>query len=472
MFFLKTLLQKGGQAAAKKFQDEEKPFLEHLEDLRVTLMKVLITLGVSTVLAFVFHKQLIGIINLPLIQANYPTELLVLSPFEGFMSVFKICLYAGLICSFPIILYFIGEFIIPGLTEKEKKLVLPVVLLSFLLFATGVLFAYFVVIPRALTFFQEFNASVDIKTDLRFKYTVSFVTMMCLVFGLCFELPVVVLTLVKLDLLNSKMMRATRSYAIVAMFVLAALVTPTPDIFTMSLLAGPMILLYEICIWLAWWMERRAARREAAEKERERKALIERQKREKQRSAAREADAERAVAEGEAATLAAAAGTVPYSPDNEASFDGEGDEEDDGDDGGGASADGSGGGAEYHTGLGDVGGEPGGADEGDDSDAVWGYQLADSDHVEDPYHHHGENAHDDPYHHDDPHHYDHGHYDHHHYDHDYYSGPVEELKRTLREELKEDLKELIKAELRGELRAELKAELLAELRPDDASGGT
>ena len=210
MFFLKKILKLGGGAAAKKFQDSEKPFLDHLEDLRLTLMKVVGTLVISTLLAFVFYKQLIGIINFPVEQAGYDARLLVLSPFEGFMSVLKICLYAGLLCSFPLILFFIGEFVIPGLNEKEKKLILPVVAFSFFLFATGVLFSYFVVIPRALAFFQEFNAGVDISTELRFKYTVSFVTMLCLVFGLCFELPVVVMSLVKLELLNSKMMRVVR----------------------------------------------------------------------------------------------------------------------------------------------------------------------------------------------------------------------------------------------------------------------
>ena len=98
--------------------------------------------------------------------------------------------------------------------------------------------------------------------------------MRSLVFGLCFELPVVVMSLVKLDLLNSQMMRSTRSYAIVIMFVLSAVITPTPDIFTMSLLAGPMVLLYELCIWMAWWLERKTAKREELEREEERKALV------------------------------------------------------------------------------------------------------------------------------------------------------------------------------------------------------
>ena len=312
MYFLKKLLSIGGNAASKKFQDQEKPFLDHLEDLRGTLFKTISTLVISTIVAFVFYKDLIEVVKYPIIKANaggnadFDTSLSVFSPVEGFMSVIKICLYTGLIASFPLLLSFIGEFIIPGLNQKERKLIIPVVFASFILFATGVLFAYFVVIPRALEFFYTFNSGVEISTDLRFKYTVSFVTMLCLVFGLCFELPVVVLTLVKLGLLDSKMMRATRSYAIVAMFVLAAVITPTPDIFTMSLLAGPMVLLYEICIWLAWFMERKEAKKEAAEKERERQLLI------KQIQSEKEAQKK----EGNSTKDSESTGPLEYDPDN------------------------------------------------------------------------------------------------------------------------------------------------------------
>ena len=445
MFFLKHLIKLGGSKAAQKFQDDEKPFLEHLEDLRGTLMKIIITVIASTLLAFLFNKQLIQLIQFPLNAAGIETVGSSFGPVEGFMGVLKICLYAGLIASFPLLLFFIGEFVIPGLTDKEKKLVVPVVIASFLLFAAGVLFAYFVVIPRALEFFIAFGAERDIIMDLRFKYAVSFVTMMCIVFGLCFELPVVVMTLVKLDLLNSTMMRNTRSYAIVAMFIVSAAVTPTPDIFTMSLLAGPMIILYEICIWMAWGMERKAARLEAEEKEREEQERVERRKRSKQRLEAEEAEG------SESASPKSATGTLPYDPDNEAVF------EDEGEDGESDSDGDSHPEPEYHTGLESTGGEAEAVP--DDSDAVWdrpstaSSAATDSDHVEDPY---PENpSHDD---------YDHGHYDHdhHHDDHyhdDYYSGPTEELKRMLREELKADLKEIIKVELREEILAEIREEL-------------
>ena len=168
MYFLKKLLSIGGNAASKKFQDQEKPFLDHLEDLRGTLFKTISTLVISTIVAFVFYKDLIEVVKYPIIKANaggnadFDTSLSVFSPVEGFMSVIKICLYTGLIASFPLLLYFIGEFIIPGLNQKERKLIIPVVFASFILFATGVLFAYFVVIPRALEFFYTFNSGVEL----------------------------------------------------------------------------------------------------------------------------------------------------------------------------------------------------------------------------------------------------------------------------------------------------------------------
>ena len=437
MFFLKKIIKLGSNAAAKKFDDSEKPFLEHLEDLRGTLMKVIGTLLISTIIAFFFYKQLIDIINFPVEQAGYDPKLIVLSPVEGFMSVLKVCLYAGLIFSFPIILYFIGEFVIPGLNQKEKKLIIPVIITSFLLFAGGVLFAYFVVIPRALEFFQQFNERVEIDTELRFKYTVSFVTMLCLVFGLCFELPVVVMSLVKLDLLNSQMMRSTRSYAIVAMFVLAAIITPTPDIFTMSLLAGPMVLLYELCIWMAWWLERKDAKREVLEKEEERKALVKSLKKQKQREQAK--DTESADEESQVS------GTRKYDPGNEAVYrDETGSDDKQGNDEDSAAFD------EYHTGLQDDA-----SDIDPSSDAVWKNSGNDD----------GERGSDDDHgQHDADH--DADHYDHGYHDDGYYSGPTEELKRSLREDLKEDLKADLKAELKEELKAELKEELRESMDDD------
>ncbi len=120
------------------------------------------------------------------------------------------------------------------------------------LFVTGISFAYFIVIPMALEFFYNFSIERGWGYELRAGYYYSFAVQMILVFGISFEMPVVVMALVKLEILSHRVMRNTRSTAIVVMVVVSAVITPTTDVFTLSLLAGPLIILYEICIWLAW----------------------------------------------------------------------------------------------------------------------------------------------------------------------------------------------------------------------------
>ncbi len=174
-------------------------------------------------------------------------------PTEGFMLSMKLAFFAGIVVSFPLLLYFILQFVMPGLHKKEKGALFPAMAIGFALFLIGVCFAYFIVLPRVLTFFHNFSDSMGIVNEWRIGYYVSFATQFTLIFGLAFELPVVVMTLVKIGILNWEMMRHTRGYATLAIFVIAAVITPTPDAFTLCLLAIPMILLYEVCIWLAWW---------------------------------------------------------------------------------------------------------------------------------------------------------------------------------------------------------------------------
>jgi hypothetical protein len=141
--------------------------------------------------------------------------------------------------------------------------------IGFGLFLLGVCFAYFVVLPRALVFFFEWGLQMGVSNDWRIGFYVTFATQFTLLFGLSFELPVVVMVFVKLGLLTYESMSRTRPHAILAIVVIAAIITPTPDAFTLVLMAGPMILLYEMCIWLAYFDHRRAMRAEEAE-ERER----------------------------------------------------------------------------------------------------------------------------------------------------------------------------------------------------------
>jgi hypothetical protein len=137
-----------------------------------------------------------------------------------------------------------------------------------------VLFAYYVVLPRALEFFYEWSGNLGVSNDWRIGEYISFATQFTLLFGLSFELPVVVMVLVKLGILSYESMSKTRTYAVLAIFVTAAVLTPTPDAFTLVLMALPMLILYEVCIWLAW-LDRRKNRiaEETEAREREERSL-------------------------------------------------------------------------------------------------------------------------------------------------------------------------------------------------------
>lgn len=188
-----------------------------------------------------------------------------LKPTESFMLSMKLAFFAGIVVAFPLLLYFLLQFILPGLHGHERKVLWPALGIGFGLFVGGVLFSYFLVLPRTLLFFADWGKDMGISNDWRIGEYISFATQFTLLFGAAFELPVVVMVCVKLGLLGYETMRKTRRYAIVAIFVIAAVLTPTPDMLTQCLMAAPMIILYEICIWMAWWDERKKAKVEQAE---------------------------------------------------------------------------------------------------------------------------------------------------------------------------------------------------------------
>ena len=188
-----------------------------------------------------------------------------LAPAELFMLSMKLSLFAGIIVSFPLLLYFLLEFILPGLTQKERRVLWPALAVGFGLFLAGVCFAYFVVIPKALIYFSSLGAEYGVMNGWRIGIYISFVTTFSLIFGVAFELPVIVMVLVKLGLLGYETMSRTRSYAVIGIMVASAILTPTGDMFTMSLLAAPMIIMYEVCIWLAWFQLRKEKREEEEE---------------------------------------------------------------------------------------------------------------------------------------------------------------------------------------------------------------
>lgn len=191
-----------------------------------------------------------------------------LKPTETFMLSMKLALYAGIVLAFPLLLMFILQFVLPGLHQNERKVLWPAMAIGFGLFIGGVLFAYFLVLPKALLFFYEWSGNLGVSNEWRIGEYITFATQFTLLFGLSFELPVVVMVFVKLGLLTYETMSRTRTYAILAIYVTAAVITPTPDIMTLNLMALPMLLLYEICIWLAYFHGKKE-REEAAREEEE-----------------------------------------------------------------------------------------------------------------------------------------------------------------------------------------------------------
>ena len=241
--------------------DTAKPFLEHLEDLRWTIVKMAIVLVIAMIGCFFFRSSLVALLQRPL-QAVDPKigALRALGITDSITVSFTLAFYAGIVISFPLLLYFAAEFVLPALTAMEKRLLLPGIGVSFALFLTGVLACYFLLLPRTILFFFQDAEHLGWQPAWTVQEYYSFVTKFTVGFGLAFELPVVVLALVRLGFVTYHFMARTRPYAVVLIFVLAAVITPTPDVLSLIAMGCPMYLLYEACIWIAFFMERRSAR--------------------------------------------------------------------------------------------------------------------------------------------------------------------------------------------------------------------
>lgn len=235
-----------------------KPFLEHLEDLRWTVVKMAIALFISMIVCFAFRGALTQIMQRPLGDLDPKVRTLQsLGITDSITISFNLSFYAGIVLSFPLLVYFLAEFILPALTAVEKRLLLPAIAVSFGLFLTGVVSCYYWLLPKTVMFFFTDAQSLGWVPAWTVREYYSFVTRFTIGFGLAFELPVVVLALVKFGLVTFEFMQRTRPYAVVLIFILAAVITPTPDILTMMAMGAPMYVLYESCIWIAWFMERR-----------------------------------------------------------------------------------------------------------------------------------------------------------------------------------------------------------------------
>lgn len=232
--------------------DEKKlPLTAHLQELRRRLILSFVAIGVGFVICYVFADSLFEILANPLMKMMPAGGTLIFtSVAEAFFTYMKVGFIAGAILASPFILYQVWAFVAPGLYRNEKRYVVPFILGGSLFFTLGVLFGYFVAIPVGFRFLLGF-ASDFIKQLPSMKEYLTFTIKFLLAFGLVFEFPVVLVFLARIGVVDAKMLAKQRKYAILLVFIVAAAVTPSPDLLTQVLTAVPLIGLYELSILLS-----------------------------------------------------------------------------------------------------------------------------------------------------------------------------------------------------------------------------
>lgn len=223
------------------------PFTGHLEELRKRLIVCFVSVGIGFALSYGFKEQLFQILTRPLIAVMAADDKMIFTGLpEAFFTYLKVAFLSGLMLSTPIILYEFWMFVAPGLYQKEKRLLVPIVFLSTFFFLGGSLFGYFVVFPFGFKFFLGF-ASETIQPLPSMKEYLSFSAKLLLAFGLVFELPLVITFLSKMGLVTVDFLKKNRKYALLLFFAGAAILTP-PDVVTQIMMAVPLMILYEISI--------------------------------------------------------------------------------------------------------------------------------------------------------------------------------------------------------------------------------
>jgi sec-independent protein translocase protein TatC len=249
--------------------DTQAPLLDHLIELRTRLMRALVALAIAFAVCFYFADEIFGFLVRPLTAAFPPGEgrLIYTKLYEAFFVEVKVALFAAFFISFPIIANQVWAFVAPGLYAKEKRAFLPFLIATPVLFTMGAALAYYVVMPTAFHFFLGFEGQ---KGGLKLEALpgtgdyLALVMQFILAFGISFLLPVLLMLLNRAGIISRQQTIAARRYAIVGIFVVAAVATP-PDVVSQLLLAIPLLLLFEGTLVLMWFTERGDAREKAAE---------------------------------------------------------------------------------------------------------------------------------------------------------------------------------------------------------------
>ncbi|MBK1878613.1 twin-arginine translocase subunit TatC [Pelagicoccus mobilis] len=247
-------------------------FLDHVEELRWTLIKPLAVLFVTFVLTIVFIQHVKDVLMFPLNQNYSPEQMEVFNglatrnPTGVFTAMLHIGLLTGITVASPVFLFYIGKFLSPALTKKEKKLLLPGCFSAFCLFLMGCSFAFFLLLPKAIEVTMAFNKMMDFQIIWSPDSYFGFITWIVIGMGVSFQFPLIAVVLVYLDVVSLEKLRSLRRICIISFFILAAVLTP-PDPVTQVMMALPMIVLYEVSLIVAGVLLRKRKAHEEADEE-------------------------------------------------------------------------------------------------------------------------------------------------------------------------------------------------------------
>ena len=219
----------------------------HLTELRKRVVRSLLAIAAGAIVGLVFCKEFYRILQVPMLQALPEGSFFIATtPFESYLTYFKVSLLAGFFIASPVVFYQLWRFIAPGLKTRERKYLLPASFVSALLFTGGALFGYFIVFPAGFYYVNLIMSDTAIRLLPRMSDYFGLSVMMLLAFGVTFELPLFIFIAGKLDIIDYGFIKRNRRYVIVALFVLAAMLTPGPDVLSQLLLALPLWALFEV----------------------------------------------------------------------------------------------------------------------------------------------------------------------------------------------------------------------------------
>jgi len=222
----------------------------HLEELRKRLIGSIIAIAIASLFCYFFIEQIMHYLTIPAGKLYY------MQPAEAFFTYMKVSIFAGLLLASPIVLYHMWRFFLPALTISERAIVGMIVPTSVFLFFLGLAFSFFFVLPAGVKFFLGFG-NEDLQPLLSIGKYFDFVIAFVLPFGVIFELPLVIVVMAKMGFVSSAFLRKKRKIVIFMTFVIGAVISPTPDVFSQSMIAVPMVLLYEISLFIVRFILRK-----------------------------------------------------------------------------------------------------------------------------------------------------------------------------------------------------------------------